>query len=255
MSVTKVDGGLLTIGSVLALLQDEFSDVEITISKIRFLEAEGIVVPARTPTGYRKFSPTDVDRLRYTLRMQRDHFLPLRVIRENLEKSDQAAHFVDVTDGQLQLPQMASASTSDHSSDPAPASTAISAATAVPATELSIHELSRQTGLDIKDLRELEQTGILFRIKGSDAFGPDALQIGKVVAALQARGLGPRHLRPAVFAAAKQVDLIDSLMEPRRLACRSNQELSELKSEARDIANLNLKLQAILIRAGLNSSI
>lgn len=255
MSVTKVDGGLLTIGSVLALLQDEFSDVEITISKIRFLEAEGIVVPARTPTGYRKFSPSDVDRLRYTLRMQRDHFLPLRVIRDNLQRSDEAAHLVDITDGQLQLPSMASGPHTDSQSVPSCAATAVSTATAVPAIELSIHELSRQTGLDIKDLRELEKTGFLFRIKDSDAFGPDALQIGKVVAALQARGLGPRHLRPAVVAAANQVELIDSLMETRRLACRSNQELSDLKSEARDIANLNLKLQAILIRAGLNGSI
>lgn len=78
----------LTIGAVLALLRNEFPDADVTISKIRFLEAEGLVEPGRTPTGYRKFSTADVDRLRYTLRMQRDHFLPLKVIREHLDKID-----------------------------------------------------------------------------------------------------------------------------------------------------------------------
>ena len=78
----------MTIGAVLTILQNEFPDADVTISKIRFLEAEGLVDPGRTPTGYRKFSPTDVDRLRYTLRMQRDHFLPLKVIREHLDKID-----------------------------------------------------------------------------------------------------------------------------------------------------------------------
>ena len=76
----------LTIGAVLTILQNEFPDADVTLSKIRFLEAEGLVDPGRTPTGYRKFSPTDVDRLRYTLRMQRDHFLPLKVIREHLDQ-------------------------------------------------------------------------------------------------------------------------------------------------------------------------
>ena len=76
------DTGLLSIGAVLNVLREEFP--EVTISKIRFLESEGLVEPRRTPSGYRKFSAEDVDRLGHVLRMQRDHYLPLKVIREHL---------------------------------------------------------------------------------------------------------------------------------------------------------------------------
>ncbi|GAA3074145.1 hypothetical protein GCM10020000_68920 [Streptomyces olivoverticillatus] len=77
------EGRLVSIGTVLNLLREEFP--EVTISKIRFLEAEGLVEPQRTPSGYRKFSTVDVERLGYVLRMQRDHYLPLKVIREHLD--------------------------------------------------------------------------------------------------------------------------------------------------------------------------
>ncbi|CAM5646454.1 putative HTH-type transcriptional regulator [Streptomyces purpurascens] len=75
--------GLMSIGTVLNVLRDEFP--EVTISKIRFLESEGLIEPQRTPSGYRKFSARDVERLGHVLRMQRDHYLPLKVIREHLE--------------------------------------------------------------------------------------------------------------------------------------------------------------------------
>ena len=75
----------MSIGAVLLQLRDEFP--EVTISKIRFLEAEGLVEPQRTPSGYRKFRPDDVERLAQVLRMQRDHYLPLKVIREHLTPS------------------------------------------------------------------------------------------------------------------------------------------------------------------------
>lgn len=77
------DDRAMSIGTVLLQLRDEFP--EVTISKIRFLEAEGLVEPQRTPSGYRKFRPEDVERLGQVLRMQRDHYLPLKVIREHLD--------------------------------------------------------------------------------------------------------------------------------------------------------------------------
>lgn len=77
------DSGLMSIGAVLNALRDEFPDI--TISKIRFLESEGLVEPRRTPAGYRKFGAHDVERLGQVLRMQRDHYLPLKVIREHLD--------------------------------------------------------------------------------------------------------------------------------------------------------------------------
>jgi DNA-binding transcriptional MerR regulator len=249
VNVAKADRDLLTIGAVLALLQQEFPDLDITISKIRFLESEGLVVPARTPTGYRKFSSIDVDRLRYTLRMQRDHFLPLRVIRENLEKSEADGALVDLTEQRQ-----------DQQSPSAPPNISLvpsippRVSAAQPAAEISIHELGRQTGLEVRDIIELEKMGVIFRLEDSDSFGPDAVTIGRIVSALQGHGLDPRHLRPAVVAATKQIELIDSLMEPRKQGCRTNQERFELTTEAKEIANLSLKLQAQLILSNLNGS-
>src|SRR3954467_3299856 len=77
------DSGLMSIGTVLQVLRDEFP--EVTISKIRFLESEGLIEPQRTPSGYRKFTVDDVERLGHVLRMQRDHYLPLKVIRDHLD--------------------------------------------------------------------------------------------------------------------------------------------------------------------------
>ncbi|MGP4091116.1 transcriptional regulator FtsR, partial [Streptomyces sp. KR55] len=81
--ITAADSGLMSIGTVLNVLREEFP--EVTISKIRFLESEGLIEPQRTPSGYRKFSAADVERLGHVLRMQRDHYLPLKVIREYLD--------------------------------------------------------------------------------------------------------------------------------------------------------------------------
>lgn len=81
--IALTDSRLMSIGTVLNVLRDEFP--EVTISKIRFLESEGLIEPQRTPSGYRKFSPDDVERLAHVLRMQRDHYLPLKVIKEQLD--------------------------------------------------------------------------------------------------------------------------------------------------------------------------
>src|SRR5437868_8306058 len=76
----------VSIGDVLDQLRPEFADI--TISKIRFLESQGLIDPERTPSGYRKFSPADIERLRFILREQREHFLPLKVIKERLDVLD-----------------------------------------------------------------------------------------------------------------------------------------------------------------------
>ena len=88
---------MISIGEVLAQLREDFPDV--TISKLRFLEAEGLVEPQRTPAGYRKYSDADVQRLRYVLAAQRDRFLPLRVIRDQLAAIDRGETDVSVGDG------------------------------------------------------------------------------------------------------------------------------------------------------------
>src|SRR6202048_1850145 len=85
------EGPHQSIGEVLATLREEFADI--TISKIRFLESQGLVDPERTPSGYRKFYPADVERLRFILRQQREHFLPLKVIKERLDEIDSDGGF------------------------------------------------------------------------------------------------------------------------------------------------------------------
>lgn len=82
----SASAGLLSIGQVLARLTPEFSDL--TASKLRYLEVQGIVNPSRTDSGYRKFSTSDVERLRLGLTLQRDHYLPLSVIREQLDEAE-----------------------------------------------------------------------------------------------------------------------------------------------------------------------
>src|SRR5437763_6375193 len=82
-----------SIGDVLQELREEFDDI--TISKIRFLESQGLIAPERTPSGYRKFAPEDVERLRWILAQQRDHFLPLKVIKDRLEELDESQLSLD----------------------------------------------------------------------------------------------------------------------------------------------------------------
>ena len=105
---TTDDIGHLSIGEVLSLLQSEFPDV--TISKIRFLEAQGLIDPERTPSGYRKFYEIDIVRLRWILRQQRDHFLPLKVIKAKLEQ-----------DGEIDFESAIAVQPNLWSDDPAPA--------------------------------------------------------------------------------------------------------------------------------------
>ena len=103
MSSAVPERTLLGIGEVIQALRPDFPDV--TISKIRFLESEGLVRPARTASGYRKFSPVDVERLRYVLRMQRDHYLPLKVIREHLDALDRGLEPPSPTGGEAKAPR------------------------------------------------------------------------------------------------------------------------------------------------------
>src|SRR5436309_10001691 len=93
----------MSIGEVLASLRAEYPDV--TISKIRFLEAEGLIEPERTPSGYRKFSREDVARLRYVLSAQRDQYLPLRVIKAHLEAIDRGLEPPDSPGAGPQVPR------------------------------------------------------------------------------------------------------------------------------------------------------
>ena len=205
----------LGIGEVLAQLQAEFPDV--SVSKIRFLENAGLIQPARSPSKYRKFSPADVERLRYILTAQRDQYLPLRVIKDQLDAGGQ-----------------------DHPERPAgrypgPA-------------PLTRRELLEATGLDEARLAELEDFGLVRRSGGR--YGPEALAAARAIVALDGYGVQARHLRVLRASAERETALIEQVVAPV-LRQRSDGARDRATRSAREIAAVTLQLHAALVEATL----
>jgi DNA-binding transcriptional MerR regulator len=215
----------LGIGEVLAQLQAEFPDV--SVSKIRFLENEGLIQPARSPSKYRKFSPADVERLRYILTAQRDQYLPLRVIKDQLD-----------ADGQDDSPRRAGRY--PVLADPADA--------VGPAAPLTRREMLEATGLDESRLAELEDFGLVRRSGGR--YGPDALAAARAVVALDRYGVQARHLRVLRASAERETALIEQVVAPM-LRQRSDGARDRAGRTAREIAAITLQLHAALIEAAL----
>ena len=231
MGQPVVESDLMTIGTVLEILQSEFPDTNMTVSKIRFLESEGLVTPVRTPTGYRKFSPADVNRLRYTLRMQRDHFLPLRVIKDNLDKLDRG--FVPNAPND-QTPQIPSVDLDDS------AVIDIRALDDVP-VRVSLGELRDETGLSVADIIEIGKLGIIRQHPQTQDYGAEAVSICRLVVELQECGLDARHLRPLVTAAQRQADLAEQLIDSQRGGD------GEPTQEITDVTTAILRLHSALV--------
>lgn len=175
--------GVLTIGEVIGLLRDEFPDV--SISKVRFLEAQGMLNPARSESGYRQFDRRDVDRLRFILRQQRDHFLPLKVIKSKLtvwERGEEEAE--DGTPG-----------------------ADILAAVDEP---VSRDEVLRRSGLTAAELGALIEHGLVEPDR-SGRFSPEAVTVAIEARRLFANGLEARHLRAIRHAAEREADILVQL--------------------------------------------
>jgi DNA-binding transcriptional MerR regulator len=232
----------MSIGEVLGELRPEFPDV--TISKIRFLEAEGLVEPARTPSGYRKFSHADVARLRYVLAAQRDHYLPLRVIREHLDAIDRGLEPPAMPGERPRVPRSAD--------DELPGPRAL--VTESVELRLSRDELVEAAGIDAELLEQVEQYGLIEPVRGSRADTPrydaDALAIARAVAELSAYGLEPRHLRAFRTAAERESDLVAQVVGPL-LRQRSPQARARAEEVARELGALSLRLHTALVRARL----
>lgn len=193
----------LSIGRVLEALRPEFPDV--TISKIRFLEAEGLIRPDRTPSGYRMFSESDVERLRFVLSAQRDRFWPLRVIREALDARDRGLD-VEGSPSRTRVPEVAA--------DP---DVAAAAELLAPERELRLTgaELATSAGVDVATVDALVTYGLL--APDSDGhFDARALRIARAAAGLFAYGLEPRHLRPFRTAADREIGLLRQITGPAR---------------------------------------
>ncbi|MCQ4085123.1 MerR family transcriptional regulator [Streptomyces sp. RB6PN25] len=220
----------MSIGAVLGLLRDEFP--EVTISKIRFLEAEGLVDPQRTPSGYRKFSLRDVERLGHVLRMQRDHYLPLKVIREHLDALDAGESLplpapsepVDLLDGAVAEPETGG-------------------------LRLGREELMAAAGIGEEELAEWESYGLIE--PGADGgFDAEAVNIARLVRELGTFGLEPRHLRAVKAAADRDVGLVEQVVAPLRRH-RNPQTRAHAESTARELATLSVRLHAALVQSAL----
>ena len=238
---------LMSIGEVLAQLRTEFP--EVTISKIRFLESEGLVEPSRTPSGYRKFSHADVARLHYVLATQRDHYLPLRVIKEHLEALDRGLEPPAVPGGRPQVPTTAGRP------EWAPGPRALGDATEL---RLSREELLSSAGIDGELLAEIEGYGLVAPVRGTSAgeelFDADALVIATAVAEMASFGLEPRHLRSFRTAADREVDLVGQVVGPL-LRQRSPEARARAEEVAREMGALSLRLHTALVRARLKDAV
>ncbi|MCU1439389.1 MAG: MerR family transcriptional regulator [Rhodoglobus sp.] len=219
----RVPGGssLLSIGQVLAKLNPEFPDL--TPSKLRFLEERQLVAPARTESGYRKFSSTDMDRLRFVLTMQRDHYLPLKVIRGYLAELD-AGRTPELPGGAVAAPSMLSSE-----------------------RRFSREELIREAGANAMLLGDAISASL---IVPADLFGEDVLAVLKSLVELQRSGIEPRHLRGFRAAAERELGLIENALMPvsRRKDASSRARAAEM---AREIAGQLEIVRSSLIRSAL----
>lgn len=227
-------GSRLSIGRVLAVLRPDFPDV--TISKIRFLEAEGLVRPERTPSGYRSFSEDDVERLRFVLTAQRDRFWPLRVIREALDARDRGLEVPDALGARTHVPDLGA-------DEEVPAVSTLLG----PDRELRLTrtELAKATGLDAATIEALLTYGLLTPDSGGH-FDARALQVAHAASALAAYGLEPRHLRPFRTAADREIGLLRQVSAPAR--GRSD---DAGRAMAAEVLHHCIALHTALVKAGL----
>jgi DNA-binding transcriptional MerR regulator len=229
----------MSIGEVLGLLRADFPDV--TISKIRYLEAEGLVEPARTQSGYRKFSHTDVERLRYVLTRQRDSYYPLKRIREELAAIDQGLTPAD-DDAKPLPPRVVLAD------DGYPASETFAKETRP--MRLSRAELLTSAGIEDELLDQIEHYGLIQRRGSHGTYDGVALVVAKTVAELASFGLEPRHLRAFKTAADREVGLVEQIVAP---LSRQRDAGAEARADdtVRQLAALSLRLHTMLVKSGL----
>ncbi|WP_446214910.1 transcriptional regulator FtsR [Micromonospora sp. IBHARD004] len=231
----------MSIGEVLGQLRVEFPDV--TISKLRFLETEGLVEPQRTSAGYRKYSWDDVARLRFVLTAQRDQYLPLRVIRDQLAEWDASGGASGRQRPTLVAVGPGGEVPGQREQEP------------VESSELRLGraELISRSGIDESTLGELERLGVLVS-DPAGWFDADDLIIARAVAGLAAYGLEPRHLRGYRTAADREVGLFAQLVAP--LARQSDPAARSRAAEtARELVVLSQQLHAALVRVGLRSTL
>jgi DNA-binding transcriptional MerR regulator len=220
----------LSIGEVLLALKTEFPDI--TISKIRFLEGEGLIEPERTASGYRKFYDHDVERLRSILRMQRDEYLPLKVIKERLVRQDSGTE-----EGPAPEPS------ADGEEDLVEPPTGL---------QMSLEEMSAATGVDREIVSELERYGILCThgSNGNTYFDGDDYVVLSIVKDLFKYGLEPRHLTMYRHFSEREASLFEAIILP--MLRQRNPDARRAATESlTDLARLSRKLKKAHVRTNL----
>jgi DNA-binding transcriptional MerR regulator len=218
----------LSIGEVLVALKPEFPDV--TISKIRFLESEGLIEPERTPSGYRKFYDRDVDRLRTILKLQRDEYLPLRVIRERLDGdgTDITPTVERAEEAEDELPEPA------------------------PTLEMSGEELAAASGVDLDVVEALTSFGLLrpAGAGGAATYGGDDLIVLRIVKDLFKYGVEPRHLTMYRHFADREATFFEQIVTPV-LRQRNPEAKRQAAQSLVELSRISRRLKQALLRANL----
>jgi DNA-binding transcriptional MerR regulator len=231
----------ISIGEVLDRLRGDFP--EVSISKIRYLESEGLVEPERTSAGYRKFSHADFERLRFVLTCQREKYLPLKVIKEHLDAIGRGLEPPELPGGGPQVPRMVLAA--DNSPDPEAFRPDTSG------LRLSRRELAEAADVDEDMVEQLESFGLIRPRAGSSHYDGDALVVARTVGEMAAFGLEPRHLRSFKTAADREVGLVEQVVAPLR---RQRDPAAKARAEevVRQLAALSVRLHATLVKTGLS---
>ena len=223
-----------SIGEVLVSVKAEFPDI--TISKIRFLESEGLIEPERTPSGYRKFYDKDVERLRSILRMQRDEYLPLKVIKERLLQEE-------ASDGQPGFPTAAEAAAEKDDEELAEPPTGL---------QMSIEEMSAATGVDRERIRELESFGLVCSHGPESAryYDGDDYIVLSIVKDFFRFGVEPRHLTMYKHFAEREASFFETIVLPQ-LRQRNPEARRAAASSLTALAKSSRKLKQALLRTNL----
>ena len=219
---------LMGIGETVSSLRRDFPDV--SVSKIRFLEAEGLVAPLRTPSGYRKYTPAHVERIRYVLAMQRDHYLPLKVIAEHLDALDRGLTPPEPTDAapRTEVPEVLAPDL--HSLDTG--------------VRLKPAELCREAGLTSADLRDAVELGLLPEVS---EYSLNDVETARGLVALRECGVPVRNARPVVLAVQREVDLYATGLGPPRRG-ESDEEYSQ---RGRSLAAALVRVHVAVMRSRL----
>lgn len=225
--------GKKTIGDALKELKLEFP--EVTLSKIRFLEAEGLVSPSRSSSGYRRYSQQDIERLRYILTVQRDNYLPLKVIKEQLDDIDAGNAASDSS-----LATVTPLVTADQFREAAVVS-------------MTREQLAERVGVEIEFISELVGVGVL-KPDAMDLLDGDDLLIAETAAKLRDFGLDARHLKTVRTAAGREADLISLAASPmaKSRSVSGRQKAAEI---GREMTALLVTLHGTLVKSQVNKEL